>query len=208
MNTVLTEAPATLATVPLKVAKQIASLAIFTDSKKGHVPALQLIKITFDRHNITAVATDRYCAAVGQWGYDGYDGQGTGTIYLDAAGAKFITGLIKKPYGSVEFDTAAGTVAYQQLSDYQAKHFCPPFTGQFPAVETLFDSLVVGGVEKLALNVSFLGKLGKLVGDDGKKLDQAWQFTYHAAQNPNRPSPIVATNSAYKVLIQPNLIKP
>jgi hypothetical protein len=205
MSTVLTESSTTLATLPLKTAKQIASLVIFTD-KRSHVPALQLIKLTFDRNNITAVATDRYCAAVAKWGYDATDGEGTGSIYLDAAAAKFITGLTPKPGAVVEFDTEASTIACQQYSDYQAKHYCERFTGQFPAVETLFDSLVAGGVERLALNVSFLAKLGKLIGDDGKKLDQAWEFAYHAAQNPNRPSPIVATNSAYKVLIQPNLL--
>ena len=210
MSTVL-EAPATVATLPLKTAKQIASMVVFTDSKKGHVPALQLIKITFDRNNITAVATDRYCAAFAQWGYDATDGPELGSVYLDAAAAKFITGLVARPGAVVEFETEPNgqlRVAYQQYSDYQAMHAVPAFTGKFPAVETLFDDLVVGGVEKLALNVGFLAKLGKLIGDDGKKLDQAWQFTYHTAQNPNRPSPIVATNSAYKVLIQPNLIKP
>ena len=197
----------TTATLPLKHAKQIASMVVFTDSKKGHVPALQLIKLSFDRNNITAVATDRYCAAVAQWGYDATDGEGIGTIYLDQAAAKFITGLVAKPGAVVEFDTSAGTIAYQQYSDYQAKHFCERFSGQFPAVETLFDGLTVGGPSKLVLNVSFLAKLGKLVGDDGKKLDQAWEFTYHADLRPNRPSPVIATNSAYKVIIQPNLIK-
>jgi hypothetical protein len=208
MSTVLTKNA--VATLPLKTAKQIASLAIFTDSKKGHVPALQLIKITFDRDNITAVATDRYCAAVAQWGYDATDGPELGSVYLDAAGAKFITGLVAKPGTVVEFNTEPNgqlVVSYQQFHDHQAKHFAPAFTGQFPAVETLFDGLVVGGVEKLSLNVSFLAKLGKLIGDDGKKLDQAWQFTYHNELKANRPSPIIATNSAYKVLIQPNLIR-
>jgi hypothetical protein len=207
MNTATLER--TVATLPLKTAKQIASLAIFTDSKKGHVPALQLIKITFDRDNITAIATDRYCAAVAQWGYDATDGPELGSVYLDQAGAKFITGLVAKPGTVVEFNTEPNgqlVVSYQQFHDHQAKHFAPAFTGQFPAVETLFDGLVVGGVEKLSLNVSFLAKLGKLIGDDGKKLDQAWQFTYHNELKPNRPSPIIATNSAYKVLIQPNLI--
>ena len=206
MSTVLTEAPSVVATLPLKTAKQIASLIVFTD-KRSHVPALQLIKLTFDRDNITAIATDRYCAAVAKWGYDATDGESAGTIYLDAIAAKFITGLVAKPGAVVEFDTDASSIAYQQYSDYQAKHYCERFTGQFPAVETLFDSLVAGGVERLALNVSFLAKLGKLIGDDGKKLDQAWEFAYHAAQNPNRPSPVIATNSAYKVLIQPNLIR-
>ena len=206
MSTVLTASPSVVATLPLKTAKQIASLIVFTD-KRSHVPALQLIKLTFDRDNITAIATDRYCAAVAKWGYDATDGESAGTIYLDAIAAKFITGLVAKPGAVIEFDTDASSIAYQQYSDYQAKHYCERFTGQFPAVETLFDSLVAGGVERLALNVSFLAKLGKLIGDDGKKLDQAWEFAYHAAQNPNRPSPVIATNSAYKVLIQPNLIR-
>ena len=210
MNTATLER--TTATLPLKVAKQIASMAIFTDSKRGHVPALQLIKITFDS-KITAVATDRYCAAIGQWHYDATDtdtqGAHHGTVYIDQAGAKFIAGLSPQIGANVEFNVEPNgqyVISYQQFSDYQAKHFSPPFTGQYPAVETLFDGLVVGGVETLALNVSFLAKLGKLIGDNGKKLDQAWEFTYHKEVRPNRPSPVVAINSAYKVLIQPNLL--
>lgn len=199
---------ATKASLPLKVAKQIASMVLFTD-KKSHVPALQLIKITFDS-KITAVATDRYCAAVGQWHYDATDtdSDNHGTVYIDAAAAKFITGLVARPGAVVEFDTEPNgqvRVKYQQYSDYQAMQTVPAFDGKFPAVETLFDDLVVGGVEKISLNVSFLAKLARLIGDDGKKLDQAWNFTYHTGPNPNRPSPVVATNSAYRVLIQPNL---
>jgi hypothetical protein len=198
-----------VATLPLSTAKQIASMVAFTDNKKGSVPALQLIKITFDRDYITATATDRYTAVVAKWGYDAIDGPEFGPVYLDAAGAKFITGLLAKPGQSVEFSTEANgqlVVSYQQFEDYQAKHFSPAFNGNYPNVETLFDGLVVGGVEKQALNVSLLAKLAKLVDSNGKKIDGTWEFTYHTPDHPNRPKPVLATNNSYRVLIQPALL--
>jgi hypothetical protein len=201
----ITEAVATL---PLITAKQIASMVAFTETKKGSVPALQLIKITFDRNYITAVATDRYTAVVAKWGYDATDGPELGPVYLDATGAKFITGLLAKPGQSVEFNTEANgqlVVSYQQFEDYQAKHFSPAFNGKYPNVETLFDGLVVGGVEKQALNVTLLAKLAKLVDSNGKKLDGTWEFTYHTDET-NRPKPVLATNNSYRVLIQPALL--
>lgn len=198
-----------VATLPLSTAKQIASMVAFTDNKKGSVPALQLIKITFDRDYITATATDRYTAVVAKWGYDAIDGPELGPVYLDTAGAKFITGLLAKPGQSVEFSTEANgqlVVSYQQFEDYQAKHFSPAFNGNYPNVETLFDGLVVGGVEKQALNVSLLAKLAKLVDSNGKKLDGTWEFTYHTSDHANRPKPVLATNNSYSVLIQPALL--
>ena len=204
----LTTVTETTATLPLSTAKQIASMVAFTDSKKGSVPALQLIKITFDRDYITATATDRYTAVVAKWGYDATDGPELGPVYLDAAGAKFITGLLAKPGKSVEFSTEANgqlVVSYQQFDDYQAKHYSPAFNGKYPNVETLFDGLVVGGVEKQALNVSLLAKLAKLVDSNGKKLDGTWEFTYHT-DPANRPKPVLATNNSYRALIQPALL--
>jgi hypothetical protein len=183
-------------------------MVAFTDNKKGSVPALQLIKITFDRDYITATATDRYTAVVAKWGYDAIDGPEFGPVYLDTAGAKFITGLLAKPGQSVEFSTEANgqlVVSYQQFEDYQAKHFSPAFNGNYPNVETLFDGLVVGGVEKQALNVNLLAKLAKLVDSNGKKLDGTWEFTYHTDET-NRPKPVLATNNSYRVLIQPALL--
>jgi hypothetical protein len=193
----------------LTTAKQIASLVAFTDSKKSPVPALQLIKITSDRNFITATATDRYTAVVAKWGYDSIDGPEFGPVYLDPAGAKFITGLTAKPGGqAVEFSTEANgqlVVSYQQFEDYQAKHFSPAFNGKYPNVESLFDGLVVGGVEKQALNVTLLAKLAKLVDSNGKKLADTWEFTYHTDET-NRPKPVLATNNSYRVLIQPALL--
>ena len=189
--------------VPLKVAKQLASLAVFAETKKGTTPALQVVRLTFTAGSVSGVATDRYCIASATFTAESAD---EGVIYLDQAGAKWINGLLAKPGAMVEFDIETNSIAYQQYGDYQTVHYCPAYQFTYPAVDRMFDGLEVGGVEKLALNVSMLAKLAKLIGDDGKKLDSTWEFTYHTGPNPNRPNPILAKNSAYQVWIQPALL--
>jgi hypothetical protein len=191
--------------LPLKVAKQLASLAVFAETKKGTTPALQVVRLTFTAGSVSGVATDRYCIAKATFTTDSTD---EGVMYLDQAGAKWITGLVAKPAAMVEFATGQNglELSYQQFSDYLSMHYCERYSANYPAVETLFDGLEVGGVERLSLNVSMLAKLAKLIGDEGKKLDSTWEFTYHTGPNPNRPNPILAKNSAYQVWIQPALL--
>ena len=191
--------------LPLKVAKQLASLAVFAETKKGTTPALQVVRLTFTAGSVSGVATDRYCIAKATFTTEGTE---DGVMYLDQAGAKWITGLVAKPGATVEFATGQNglELSYQQFSDYLSVHYCERYLATYPAIETLFDGLEVGGVERLSLNVSMLAKLAKLIGDDGKKLDSTWEFTYHTGPNPNRPNPILAKNSAYQVWIQPALL--
>lgn len=190
--------------LPLKQLKMVASLAVFADSdRRAVVPALTMVNVQIALGTMTAITTDRYCAAKLELAVDQEIFAG---FYLSPAAVKFITGLKADRYlsGGVDITIKDGELTLSYLGQSFSERL---FVGKFPAVQTLFDGLTVGGVETLALNASFIGKLAKLIGDDGKKLDQAWSFTFHTGPNPNRPNPVIAKNSAYAVLIQPNLIK-
>jgi hypothetical protein len=200
MDTITT----TTAALPLATAKSIASLAVFADKPKSATPALQVIQLTFTEDSVIAVATDRYCAARVKFNYSG---PAIGSVYVDHAGAKFITGLLAKPGVMVEFSIEANgqlIIAYQQYGDYQATHYAPRYLAKFPAIESILDGHKPGTSTGNSFTVEFLGKLGKVVGIDGKKIT-VWHLEPGESVNPNRPSPSMATSEEFQVLIQPNL---
>ncbi len=186
----------TIYQVPLAVAKSIASMAVLTDSKSA--PALGLIKIVFDETTITAIATDRYVAGRAKFTYEGCI---TGTIYITAAMAKFITGLKNAPV--VNFELLDGKLT---VSDYTNAMADAEYKGNYPAVETLIDGHRPGTTEGQSFTIELLAKLGKLVGIDGKKIP-VWHLQPGTTERPDRPAPILATKDEFQVIIQPNLIR-
>lgn len=188
--------------VPLSTAKSIASFIAFAESARGgYTPALQVIRVAFDSGKITATATDRY--AVIQGTYDGYGGE-RGTIYLDASVAKFITSYkVAKGYDPmITFDSNDGDLS---IKTGDASTTIRMMTGNYPAVETLFDSHKPATIAEVhSFKIELLAKLGKVVGTDGNKIEQ-WNFEHGERQNPNRPSPLIATNGNFRALIQPML---
>jgi DNA polymerase III sliding clamp (beta) subunit (PCNA family) len=189
--------------MPISTAKSIASFIAFAESARGgYTPALQVIRVAFDSGKITATATDRY--AVIQGTYDGYDGK-DGVIYLDASVAKFITSYkVAKHYDPmVAFDVFEGNLT---VKTGDASTTIRMMTGNYPAVETLFDSHKPAVTAEVhSFKIELLAKLGKVVGTDGNKIEQ-WNFEHGERQNPNRPSPMIATKDNFKALIQPNLL--
>jgi DNA polymerase III sliding clamp (beta) subunit (PCNA family) len=188
--------------MPISTAKSIASFIAFAESARGgYTPALQVIKVAFDSGKITATATDRY--AVIQGTYDGYDGD-RGVIYLDATVAKFITSQkVAKGYDPlITFDSNDGDLLVNTASTSTTVRL---FKGNYPAVETLFDSHKPAVKAEIhSFRIDLLAKLGKVVGTDGNKIEQ-WNFEHGERQNPNRPSPLIATNGNFRALIQPML---
>lgn len=179
----------------------VASLSVFA-SKDGVVPMLSAIEVRINQGLLVAVSTDRYCAAKLELTADPEVMSG---FFLSPAAAKFIAGL-KPPKGfngSVDITIKDGEITFSYLGSSITERM---MDGKFPAIETLFDGLVAGPIETISLKPDFIGKLAKLIGDDGKKLDQAWKLEFNTGPNANRPNPVVAKNSAYTVLIQPNLL--
>jgi hypothetical protein len=200
MSTVITESSTTTelsVSLPVSMAKAIASFGVFTDAK-SYTPSLQQVKVVFGTDSITVVATDRYCAAKAVYTYDG-DGT-TGTIYLDPAAVKFIAGL-KIKIGIIGFDLMDGRL---KITDFTNTYNGAMFTGQYPAIEPLIDNWQAGSITQAVLKIELLTKLGKVVNPSGDKAD-VWQFTAgNDSANPNRPVPLMATQGAAKVIIQPN----
>jgi hypothetical protein len=193
---------ATQHVMQLSTAKSIASFIAFAESARGgYTPALQVIRVTFAGGKITATATDRY--AVIQGTYDGYDGE-DGVIYLDASVAKFITSYkVAKGYDPlITFDVIDGDL---KINTADASTTIRLMKGNYPAVETLFDSHKPAVTAEVhSFKIELIAKLGKVIDTQGNKIEQ-WNFEHGERQNPNRPSPLIATNGNFRALIQPML---
>ena len=188
--------------LPLKQAKQIASLAVFTGRERDtYTPALSVISVRIANGKITAYATDRYCIGKLELATDQ---ESRVDLYLSLDSVKFINGISNtyKAY-NVSLKIDDGKLSIEFLGNTFSEVM---FAGKYPAVENLWDNLVAGPVGELALRPEYVGKLGKLVGDDGKKLDGSWRFTFHADPESKKPKPVLATNSCYTVLIQPSML--
>lgn len=202
MTTVIETKGITQYVMPISTAKSIASFISFAESSRGgYTPMLQVIKVAFASGKITATATDRY--AVIQGTYDGNEGD-DGVIYLDASIAKFITGYkVAKNYDPmIAFDVFEGNLTVK-TGDTSAT--ITLLKGNYPAVETLFDSHKPAVTAEVhSFRIDLLAKLGKVIDTQGNKVEQ-WNFEHGERQNPNRPSPLIATNGNFKALIQPML---
>ena len=188
--------------IPLSTAKSIASLIVFA-SKEKITPALTVVKVVFDQGKITATATDRY--AVGQGNYD-YDHGASGTIYLDAAAAKFISSYKVARFQDpmIAFDVLDGDLT---IKTDNSRTTIRMFNGNYPAVETLFENhKAAEAAEVHHFRIELLAKLNKVIDVDGSKIE-SWNFEFGTRTQPNRPAPVIATASTFRALIQPNLGK-
>ena len=204
--TVLTETGiATQYVVPLATAKSIASLINFAAGSKDYTPALQVIRVVFDGDRMTATATDRYVVIQAQYA-ECPDNHNTGTIYIDAAAAKFIASqkVAKGHNPLITFDTDDDGLTIKANG---ASITIRQFNGNYPAVETLFEAhKAAEAAEVHHFRIELLAKLGKVVDVDGSKVE-SWNFEFGTRAKPERPAPVIATASLFKALIQPNLGK-
>jgi DNA polymerase III sliding clamp (beta) subunit (PCNA family) len=188
--------------IPLSTAKSIASLIVFA-SKDKVTPALQVVRVVFDHGTITATATDRYVVGQGTYNYDHRD---SGTIYLDAAAAKFISSYKAAKYHDpmIAFDVLEGSLT---IKTGDASTTISMFNGNYPAVETLFENhKAAEAAEVHHFRIELLAKLNKVIDVDGSKIE-SWNFEFGTRTQPNRPAPVIATASTFRSLIQPNLGK-
>ena len=187
--------------LPLSTARSIASLIVFA-SKDKITPALQVVRVVFDHGTITATATDRY--VVGQGTYN-YAHGASGTIYLDAVAAKFITSYKAAKYHDpmIAFDVWSDLT----IKTGDASTTIKMFNGNYPAVETLFENhKPAEAAEVHHFRIELLAKLNKVIDTDGSKIE-SWNFEFGTRTMPTRPAPVIATASTFRALIQPNLSK-
>jgi DNA polymerase III sliding clamp (beta) subunit (PCNA family) len=199
--TVLTETGITTQhLMPLNTAKSIASLISFADVK-NYTKALTVIKVVFDGDRMTAIATDRYVGIKAE--YAEYpENADKGTIYLDAAAAKFLTGIkVAKGHNPlITFDSNDGDLT---IKANDASITIRQFSGQYPAIETLIDGHEAAEVAgPVSFKIELLAKLGKIVDSTNTKVEN-WQFTLGKATH--RPAPVLAKADVFSAIIQPLL---
>jgi DNA polymerase III sliding clamp (beta) subunit (PCNA family) len=202
MSTLTETGIATQYVVPLATAKSIASLINFASNEKI-TPALTVIRVVFDGDRMTATATDRYVVIQAQYA-ECPDNFNTGTVYLDAAAAKFIASQkVAKGYNPlITFDVDDDGLTIKANG---ASITIRQFSGNYPAVESLFESHKPAELAEVHhFRIELLAKLGKVVDVDGSKVE-SWNFEFGTRTKPERPVPVIATASLFKALIQPNL---
>ena len=202
MSTVIETSTRTQYLVPVATAKSIASLINFA-APKEYTPALQVIRVVFDGDRMTATATDRYVVIKAEYA-ECPDNLNAGTVYLDAAAAKFITGIkVAKGHNPLIVFDVDDTSLTIKAND--ASITIRQFKGNYPAVETLFDAHKPAETAEVHhFRIELLAKLGKVVDVDGSKIE-SWNFEFGTRTKPERPVPVIATASLFKALIQPNL---
>jgi DNA polymerase III sliding clamp (beta) subunit (PCNA family) len=195
-----TTATALSVQVPLNTARSIASLGAFTESARGNNPSIQVVKVVFAEGGITAIATDRFIAIMGSYSYE-YDSYGT--VYLDAAAIKFISGLKNSAY--VEFTYYGDQLT---VTDGNSSVSCKMYVGKYPAVDEMIrDHQAAEHVTPQRFRVELIAKLAKVLSPrDGKKVEQ-WTFTQGVLANgSSKPGPMLATAENFRAIIQPNLV--
>jgi hypothetical protein len=198
-------------TMTLKAADavSIASLIHAADtSRNPAAPVLAEINLTLTAGQLTAAATDRFCAVSYKAPADGPDGQ----LRINAAAAKFITANVK-PLNKwhdpapvvIEYDNDARTFSISQNGATIAGEWV---SAKYPDVVSLFDNWQPAtDATPVTLRAEFLGRLNKFL-SEFKKID-LWAIELGAnPRNPNRPGVTRAASGNFRFIVQPNLIKP
>lgn len=199
-------------TMTLKAADavSIASLIHAADTSRGNVtPVLGEIHLTLTAGQLTATATDRYCAITYQCPADGVDGE----LRLNAAAAKFLTANVK-PLNkwhtpapvAIEYDTDTRT--------YNVSHNGASMAGEwvaakYPGVLSLIQEWrPAEHAQPVTLKAEFMARLGKFLSDFKKVELWAFELGAGTSTRTDRPGPIRATAPGFRFLLMPNLYKP
>lgn len=194
-------------TIPLNIAKALASMVSFTDKDADK---LAYVYVDVTPSTVSALASDRY--AIIESIYTERNGDGYLAFGIDAQGAKFITSLkSKNQHEPVEFtsDPASRSLRISGLGSsiiqrYDGKDFgliWERFT-ELLAIENKADKAM-----PITLNMTLLGRCAKLLAYDGKKAER-WEFHLGSEERSGKPSPIHAYSAGvitYHLLQQPLL---
>jgi hypothetical protein len=195
----------TTISLPLNIAKALASMASFTD-KDAYKLAYVLVSVT--PSTVSALASDLY--AIIESIYTERNGDGYLEFGINADGAKFINSLkSKNQHEPIEFslDPASRSVRISGLGSsiiqrYDGEHF--------GNVWSRFEELLAieNKAEKatpITLDMTLLSRCAKLLTYDGKKAER-WEFHLGSETEQRKPSPIHAYSAGvitYHLLQQP-----
>lgn len=194
-------------TLPLNIAKALASMVSFTDKDNDK---LAYVYVVATPSTVSALASDRY--AIIESIYTERNGEGYLSFGISADGAKFINSLKSKNQREpIQFslDTASRSLRISGLGS----SLIQSYTGEhFSAIWDKFEELLAieskaDKATPITLNVALLSRCAKLLTYDGKKAEK-WEFHLGAETEQRKPSPIHAYSAGtitYHLLQQPML---
>lgn len=193
----------TTITLPLNIAKALASMITFTD---GDVDRLAYVYVDVMPSTVSALASDRY--AIIESIYTERNGDGSLNFGINAPVAKFINGIkSKNTRESVEF-TLIGTDL--TVSALGVSGTFSVRLSDFGMIWAKFSELLAinSYAEKampITLDVALLSRCAKLLTYDGKKAEK-WEFHLGSETEQRKPTPIHAYSAgiiSYHLLQQP-----
>lgn len=197
----------TVISLPLNIAKALASMASFTD-KDADKLAYVYVEVT--PGTVSALASDRY--AIIESIYTERNGDGSLNFGINADGAKFINSLkSKNQHEPIQFDFDESSLSLR-ISGLGLSMF-QHYTGRdFALIWDKFSELLAieNKAEKatpITLDMTQLSRCAKLLTYDGKKADR-WEFHLGSETEQRKPSPIHAYSAGvitYHLLQQPLL---
>jgi hypothetical protein len=199
-------------TMTLKAADavSIASLIHAADTSRGNMaPVLGEINLTLTAGQLTATATDRFCAISYQCPADGADGE----LRINAAAAKFVAANVK-PLNKwhtpapvvIEYDSEPRTYT---LSHNGASIAGEWVAAKYPGVLSLITEWRPADLaQPVTLKAEFMARLGKFLSEFKKVELWAFELGANTGTRTDRPGPIRATAPGFRFLLMPNLYKP
>lgn len=193
-------------TLPLNIAKALASMVSFTDAKADR---LAYVYVDVLPSTVSALASDRY--AIIESIYTERNGDGSLRFGIDAQIAKFINSIkSKNTRESVEF-TLIGTEL--TISALGVSGTFITRLSDFGMIWDKFSELLrinsyADKATPITLNMTLLARCAKLLTYDGKKAEK-WEFHLGSETEHRKPSPIHAYSAGtitYHLLQQPLLM--
>ena len=194
--------------ITLTAANAVALASLVTMTAKDKIPAqLTEIEITLTAGQITALSTDRFCAARYRCPGDGVDG----SMRITAAGAKWIQTNVKPKNkhhtpAPVVFEYDTDTRAFWISQDGMSMSGNWD-ASKYPDLNTLFDGWTAAdNAQPVNLRAEFVARLAKFV--DAFKKVELWVFELGQDRigRAERPGPVRARSGGFSVLVMPNLL--
>lgn len=192
-------------TLPLNIAKALASMVSFTDKD---IDKLANVLVSVTPSTVSALASDRY--AIIESIYTERNGDGYLEFGINADGAKFINSLKSKNQNEpIQFvsDPASRSIRISGLGSsliqrYDGEHFGHAWSRfeELLAIENKSEKAT-----PITLDVALLSRCSKLLAYDGKKAN-LWEFHLGSETEQRKPSPIHAYSAGvitYHLLQQP-----
>lgn len=195
----------TIVSLPLNIAKALASMVTFTDKD---IDKLANVLVSVTPSTVSALASDRY--AIIESIYTERNGDGYLEFGINADGAKFINSLKSKNQHEpiqFDFDESSQSLRISGLGMSMFQHFNNEHFGH---VWSRFEELLAieNKSEKatpITLDLTLLSRCAKLLAYDGKKAN-LWEFHLGSETEQRKPSPIHAYSAGvitYHLLQQP-----